>query len=307
MRVTLNKKSDVPLHEQLAEQIVFLITTGKLHAGERLPSVRSFARQLGIHHNTVSKSYRALVTRRWAQSQRGSRLCVGSAIPGAQASRKVNLDELINQTIRRALDLGYSLQALRSEVLERLSIQPPDHVLVVEDEPNLRRVICAEIAPRVGDHVSSCTLEEISPESRLLLGAQVVAAERLIDKINPMLSAKLPCIGLSFASAEKHLDLIRGMKEASVIGVASISKTFLQTARGLLAPVVGRKHVMKTLLLLSSERCNLDGVDLAFCDSVAMPLVRCRRKIQYQLISEPCLDDIAVSLKHPMDSAAARI
>jgi hypothetical protein len=44
----------------------------------------------------------------------------------------------------------------------------------------------------------------------------------------------------------------------------------------------------------------LDGMDLIFCDAVTMPLVRGRRKIQYRVISEKCLEDIAVSLKPPI-------
>lgn len=300
MQVSLNKQSDVPLHEQLAEQLVFLITTGKLNAGEQLPSVRSFARRLGIHHNTVSKSYQDLVTRGWLRRQRGSRLCVESAPSSRIQTRHVDLDELINQTIRRASELGYSLQDLRSQVLERLRAQPPDHILVIEHEPELRRVICAEIRASVAKRVECCAEEELSKTPELALGAQVVAPERRVHSINPLLSPKLPCISLGFASAQKHLDLIHGLTKPSTIGVASISRTFLKTARSLLAPVVGRRHVMEMFPLPPDRRIVLDGMDLIFCDAVTMPLVRGRRKIQYRLISEKCVEDIAVSLKPPI-------
>ena len=78
MRISLSKNSDVPVRQQLAEQIVFLITTGKLRAGEPLPSVRAFARRLKVHHNTVSEAYQDLVRRNWLTRQRGSRLIVGA-------------------------------------------------------------------------------------------------------------------------------------------------------------------------------------------------------------------------------------
>jgi hypothetical protein len=45
MQITLSKHSDVPLRQQLAEQIAFLIRTGQLLAGQELPSVRVLARQ----------------------------------------------------------------------------------------------------------------------------------------------------------------------------------------------------------------------------------------------------------------------
>ncbi len=83
----------------------------------------------------------------------------------------VDLDELINQTIRRASELGYSLQELRSLALERLRAQPPDHILVVEHEPELRQVICAEISSRIGKRVESCTEDQLSAIARA--GARV--------------------------------------------------------------------------------------------------------------------------------------
>src|SRR5258706_748835 len=113
MQVSVNQDIDVPLNEQLAEQLVFMITTRKLQTGEQLPSVRSFARRLGIHHNTVSKSYQDLVARGWLKRQPGSRLCVGTTGSLRKRATSPDLDELINQTILRASELGYSLQALR--------------------------------------------------------------------------------------------------------------------------------------------------------------------------------------------------
>jgi GntR family transcriptional regulator len=302
MQVSLNKHSDVPLHEQLAEQLVFSITIRTLKPGEQMPSVRAFARRLGIHHNTVSKSYTDLVARGWLERHPGSRLCVANAPASRLKNIDGSLDELINQTIRRASELGYSLQALRSEVLERLSAQPPDHILVVEQEEELRKVICAEICAKVGRPVESCAAETLSQKPELSVGAQVVAPEHLVESLNKSLSSKLPCMTLAFAGVEEHLALIRALTEPSVIGVASISKALLKTARSLLAPVIGRTHVMKAFLLSSDRPRAIAGVDLIFCDSVAISLVRCRRKIQYQLISDRCLEDIAVSLKPSMRS-----
>ena len=302
MQISLNRHSDVPLHEQLAEQLVFLIASRKIKAGTQLPSVRAFARQLGIHHNTVSKSYRDLVARGWLERRRGSRLCVGNLTSTQTKTDREDIDDLINQTIRRAAELGYSLHALRSEVLMRLSAQPPDRILVVEREPEFREIICVEIRSKVGRRVESCSVEDILRTPEVLLGAQVVTPDHLVSLINPRLSPKVPCIGFAFGGAENHLDFIRSLTKSSVIGVASISRAFLKTARSLLAPVTGRRHSLRTQLLTSGRGCDLRGADLVFCDSASMGLVTNRRKIQYRLISERRLDDIAVSLIPPMGS-----
>src|ERR1700730_16618835 len=107
MQISISKNSDVPLRQQLAEQIVFLITTGKLESGQQLPSVRALARHVKVHHNTVSEAYQDLVRRNWLTRQRGSRLIVGAA--GSSQRSPSNLDELINESIQRAKEMGYSL------------------------------------------------------------------------------------------------------------------------------------------------------------------------------------------------------
>src|SRR5271170_5224051 len=115
MQISLSKKGDVPLRQQLADQLVFLITTGQLRPGQQLPSVRALARLTKVHHNTVSEAYQDLVRRNWLTRQRGRRLIVG-ARAGTSQSTPSSLDELINESIQRARDMGYSLQALTERV-----------------------------------------------------------------------------------------------------------------------------------------------------------------------------------------------
>jgi GntR family transcriptional regulator len=105
MQISLTKDSDVPLRQQLAEQIVFLITTGQLRPGEELPSVRALARQTKIHHNTVSEAYQDLVRRNWLARNRGSRLIVGTG-SGSKSKGQPSLDELINESIQRAREMA---------------------------------------------------------------------------------------------------------------------------------------------------------------------------------------------------------
>jgi DNA-binding transcriptional regulator YhcF (GntR family) len=95
MNISLNQDSDVPLRQQLSEQIVFLITTGQLRAGEEMPSVRALARRANVHHNTVSKAYQELVRREWLTRKRGSRLVVGTPVSKGQQPDP-GIDELIN-------------------------------------------------------------------------------------------------------------------------------------------------------------------------------------------------------------------
>ena len=49
-----------PPFEQLKDQVVAAITSGELREGDRMPTVRALAQQLGLAVNTVARSYREL-------------------------------------------------------------------------------------------------------------------------------------------------------------------------------------------------------------------------------------------------------
>ena len=294
MQIALSKNSDVPLRQQLAEQIVFLITTGQLRAGEALPSVRAQARQSKVHHNTVSEAYQQLVSRGWLTRRRGTQLVVGT-ISGAPLAEPHTLDELINESIERAKCMGYSLQALRQKVLERLMAQPPDHFLVVEQEPGLREIIRQEVFDGLGLQVESCSLGDFAREPSLAIGAQVLAANHLLDDLKTLVPQSRPTVGLVYSQAAEHVDLIRKLKNPSIVAVVSVSESLLRTARSLLAPAIGRKHTFSEILVVKDAPVALGTVDLVFCDTITVSMVRSRRKVHYRLIATACLEHLASS------------
>ena len=75
MNIRIDKESEATIREQLREQIVYLIAIGNLEPGESLPSVRSLARRLKIHPNTVSQAYQDLVGD-WLVRRHGTRTVV---------------------------------------------------------------------------------------------------------------------------------------------------------------------------------------------------------------------------------------
>lgn len=60
MFIELDLQSEVPIYKQLADQLIEGIASGKLSAGQPLPSVRALAADLGINLHTVNKAYQAL-------------------------------------------------------------------------------------------------------------------------------------------------------------------------------------------------------------------------------------------------------
>lgn len=60
MVIAINEVSDVPIYQQIRNQIVMGISNGELAPGEQLPTVRALAEEIGINSMTVSKAYQLL-------------------------------------------------------------------------------------------------------------------------------------------------------------------------------------------------------------------------------------------------------
>ncbi len=60
MYIQLDFESDIPIYEQLKHEIIFAIAKKQLSPGERLPSVRALASDIGINLHTVNKAYQQL-------------------------------------------------------------------------------------------------------------------------------------------------------------------------------------------------------------------------------------------------------
>ena len=58
--ITVDLRDRKQLYEQLIDNIKALILSGDLKKDDKLPSVRSLAKELGINPNTIQKAYTAL-------------------------------------------------------------------------------------------------------------------------------------------------------------------------------------------------------------------------------------------------------
>lgn len=58
--ITIDLESEVPIYQQVRNEIVEGIASGKLQPGDALPSVRVLASDLGVNMHTVNKVYQIL-------------------------------------------------------------------------------------------------------------------------------------------------------------------------------------------------------------------------------------------------------
>ena len=244
MQIRISKHSDVPIREQIADQIIFLIATEELKPAQTLPSVRELARRLKIHHNTVSRAYADLVRRDWLVAKKGSRLIVRSQDEFTRVTRAQDLDSMINAVIRVAREGGHSLQELRDRVRKRLLAQPPDHLLVIDADSGLRQLLQEEIKRAVPWPLKGRAPADLRATPGLAVGALPAVAQHHLPEVAALLPETRPAISVTYCVADEHLRMIRDLRQPSIIALVSVSEIFLKTARGLLAPLVEGRHTL---------------------------------------------------------------
>lgn len=60
-----------PAYEQIVAGLRAHLVSGAFEPGDRLPTVRQLATDLGVHHNTVAEAYRLLTDEGWLDLRRG--------------------------------------------------------------------------------------------------------------------------------------------------------------------------------------------------------------------------------------------
>ena len=59
------------IYQQIADQVCDRILQGEWNGGERIPSIRELAVNLGVNPNTVTRSYQSLLDREIIENRRG--------------------------------------------------------------------------------------------------------------------------------------------------------------------------------------------------------------------------------------------
>ncbi|NNF80563.1 MAG: PLP-dependent aminotransferase family protein [Rhizobiales bacterium] len=79
--VALESEATKPAYQQLYEQVRDLILSGRLPTGARLPSTRSYSKELGLSRTTLIAAYDQLVSEGYLEARRGAGIFVSQFSP----------------------------------------------------------------------------------------------------------------------------------------------------------------------------------------------------------------------------------
>jgi len=106
---------------QIADTITDKVMSGEFPAGEKIPSVRELASEMGVNPNTIMRTYSELQTMDIIKNQRGIGYFVNSDAPNIilKGKKEDFFNKLLPEFLRQATLLGITANELKKH-LEKL-------------------------------------------------------------------------------------------------------------------------------------------------------------------------------------------
>jgi GntR family transcriptional regulator len=129
MQLRVSTGDGVPIYLQIANQVKYLVATGRLAAGDEVTPIRVLAHQLLVNPNTVARAYLELEREGVVQKRHGSGTYISdTGSPLARKERQRIISERVDALLAEARHLEVEPQELLRLIKERsLSIQPKDN------------------------------------------------------------------------------------------------------------------------------------------------------------------------------------
>jgi GntR family transcriptional regulator len=234
MEIRIDSSSQLPVYVQLKEQVKFLILTGTLEPGARLPTARQLGGFLHINRNTVLKAYQELVRDGLIECRRGAG-CTVLEEPGAlPRSALARVLAVVDEAIEHAGELGVGpddFAALAyARAKQRQDVQARRRLLFVECSTEGAEALACRIEERLDLEVTPVVLQDVAhptPEvEELLQQVDVIATTFFhIQQLRGLLpKTKKRVVALS---VKPHLDSlveIAGISEGTTVLLVCLSE-----------------------------------------------------------------------------------
>ncbi|KXH87226.1 GntR family transcriptional regulator [Sporosarcina sp. HYO08] len=116
MLIRIEPDSEIPIYLQLTHELIELMARGKLKDGDPLPSVRSFAADLGVNMHTVNKAYHELERKQFIQIIPKSGAIVSSISNDMAQFHHERITTALQPVIAEALVIGMSDREIKAVV-----------------------------------------------------------------------------------------------------------------------------------------------------------------------------------------------
>lgn len=301
MLVRIRRNSGVPVKDQIRAQIELAMLSGELPRGSRLPPIRTWARKLRVHANTISAAYRDLSASGHVVVRSGSGVFVEPR--PRRTALQASVATKLRAAVEEAMSTGLGKEDILAAVARFAEPQTAEGILVVDPSGEMAAVYASEIQEALGAKVATATLDELDANPKLASGLVVAVLPYHVGRVEGAASlGRLIVFTLSVPTPEK---LIPPGITSGMVLVVSDSPLFLSFARVSFKSVLSDDFEIQTCPLENERlwRRFLDASDVILADAVSAPaLARAGAKqvTRLRLLSA----DSMVRLKHALGEGA---
>jgi len=297
VRLWFAASSEVPVYRQLATQVVLAILSGELKPGDRLPSTRDLARRFGLHPNTISAGYRQLEGEGWVEARHGSGVYVRRQKDPAPTPEQL-LDQRIARFVREVRNLGVPRETVRRRLREWLNSPPPDRLVLVDPDAELRAILLAELG---GQKDGAAPITGVAPEDcsrpAAVRGAVFLCRPSQTTVVRAALPPGAELIALPIRSANQWLAPWLPAPSGHLVGIVSRWEGFLTIARTML---IAAGLPAEALLFRDARkpqwRRGLEQASVILCDTLTAALPELAGKpstVIFPVLAEGAREQIA--------------
>ena len=119
----LDKGDETPLYRQMVDRLWLDVVTGTIDVGERLPTVRQLAVDLGVHPGSVERAYRELERLGVFVVRPGGTFVALGSQDTPTIERQTQLERLCRDLLTQARAFGFTVPEL-VDTLRDLATEP---------------------------------------------------------------------------------------------------------------------------------------------------------------------------------------
>ncbi len=294
MKISINKESNVPIRDQLIEQIAVQIASGILKNKEKLPSIRALADRLGIHYSTVTAAYNHLADAGLLEIRQGSGVRVAGKESSLDTQGRQPLETLLNEFTAKVAEQGYSKADLNAAFKKLEKRSPVKRILAVDTNPDFHPILLAELKPHFDIEVQTCTVEELKKQNYedALIVSSLYHVSAFQDNITDL--TRLVVCNIEPGGAE--IGAATALPSGKLVLLVSVSHTMFKIASKLIASVRGEEIPIRSVMPSDTTELNymMKHADLILCDSssqsAVLPIAGKVKVLKFQLYSYYTID-----------------
>jgi GntR family transcriptional regulator len=123
LNFTLDPVNGVPIYRQIIQQIEYAILSGRMRAGDRLPTIRALAVELKTNPNTIARAYNEMEIKGILVTQVGSGTYISDKKPVLDDDR---LNRKIQEVLGKFMQEIQGLGVDKRELIRMITAYTPD-------------------------------------------------------------------------------------------------------------------------------------------------------------------------------------